>query len=283
MLSKNFFSLNRIISPALSIKDFIELTADCGLKYIELRNDLGDGNIIDHLKPGEVKKMCGDKDISIAAVNAIQKFNLPSNFRKAEEEIKRTAELCAEISCKAIILCPSNDTSDKRTREQFMADTAEALSLYAPVFKSLKITGLIEPLGFSECSIRGKKEAIKAIALSGSTGCTDPGSNECCYKVVHDSFHHYLGGDEEYFPHETGLIHISGVDNNIPDNEMRDCHRVLVTEKDRIGNKKQIREMDNQGYKGIISFEPFSDMIQKIDNKRLKTAISESIRFILDK
>ncbi len=272
MLSINRFSLNRIISPALSIKEFIDLTADCGLKYIELRNDLGDGNIIDQLKPGEVKKMCSDAGIEIAAINAIQKFNLPSNFRKAEEEIKKTAELCAEIGCKAIILCPNNDTNDRRTKEQFTADTAKALSLYAPFFKATGITGLVEPLGFSECSIRGKKEAVEAISLSGNG----------CYKVVHDTFHHYLGTDKKLYPHETGLIHISGVENIIADNEMRDSHRVLVTNKDRIGNKKQVKEMDAEGYKGIISFEPFSNVIQKTDKTALKKAVTESIRFILD-
>ena len=277
MLSTNRFSLNRIISPSLSIKDFIDLTADCGLKYIELRNDLGGGNIIDNLKPGEVKKMCNAAGIEIAAINAVQKFNLPSNFRKAEEEIKRTAELCAQIGCKAVILCPNNDTNDRRTREQFITDTAEALSLYAPVFKAAGITGLVEPLGFGECSIRGKKEAAEAISLSGNSG----GSG--CYKVVHDTFHHYLGTDKEFYPHETGLIHISGVEDIIADKEMRDSHRVLVTEKDRIGNKEQIKEMDALGYQGIISFEPFSQEIQKKDIKVLKKAISASIRFILDK
>ncbi|MCP5514878.1 MAG: TIM barrel protein [Spirochaetales bacterium] len=280
MLTANIFSLNRIISPELSLKEFIDLTADCGLKYIELRNDLGDGKIIDDLKPGEVKKMCKDAGIAIATINAIQKFNLPSNFKKAEEEIKRTAELCEAIACSAIILCPNNDTNDKRNAEQFIADTAEALSSYSPIFKNAGITGLIEPLGFGECSIRGKKDGIKAITLSG---CANPGSKECCYKVVHDTFHHYLGTDKEYFPHETGLIHISGVEDNIQDREMRDSHRVLVTDKDRIGNKKQIKDMDTQGYTGIISFEPFSNMIQKMDKTALKKAITESIRFILDK
>ena len=275
MLTANIFSLNRIISPALSLKEFIDLTAGCGLKHIELRNDLGDGKIIDDLKPGEVKKMCKDAGVAIATINAIQKFNLPSNFKKAEEEIKRTAELCEAIDCSAIILCPNNDTNDKRSAEQFIADTAEALSSYSAIFKNAGITGLIEPLGFGECSIRGKKDGIKAITLSGS--------KECCYRVVHDTFHHYLGTDKEYFPHETGLIHISGVEDNIADKEMRDCHRVLVTEKDRIGNKKQISDMDEQGYKGIISFEPFSQEIQKMDKDALKKAITESIRFILDK
>lgn len=283
MLTANRFSLNRIISPALSLKEFIDLTADCALEYIELRNDLGDGKIIDNLKPDEVKKMCSDAGLKIATINAIQKFNLPSNFKKAEEEIKRTADLCKVIGCSAIILCPNNDTNDRRSAEEFIADTAQALSLYSPIFKNAGITGLIEPLGFGECSIRGKKAAIKAITLSGSAGCTDPGNKECCYKVVHDTFHHYLGTDKEYFPHETGLIHISGVEDDIPDSKMRDSHRVLVTDKDRIENKKQVRDMDEKGYNGIISFEPFSAGIQKMDRNTLKKAVIESIRYINEK
>jgi 2-keto-myo-inositol isomerase len=273
MISKEQFSLNRIMCPALSIRDFLEMTSDCGLGYIELRNDLGSGEIIDNHNPAEINSMCRDKGITIAAINAIQKFNLPSNFSKAEEEIKRTAELCVSINCKAIILCPNNDKNDKRTASQFTTDTAEALSKYSRIFKSAGITGLVEPLGFGECSIRGKKAAIAAISRSGEGHL---------YKFVHDTFHHYLGTDSDFYPAQTGLIHISGVEDDIPDSEMRDCHRVLVTEKDRIGNKEQITAMVNLGYKGIISFEPFSDRVQKLEIKQLKKAVDDSISFIIN-
>jgi len=273
MISYEQFSLNRILCPSLSIREFLEMTAECGLNYIELRNDLGSGEIIDRHTPAEINSMCSDNGIAIAAINAIQKFNLPSNFEKAEEEIKRTADLCVSINCKAIILCPNNDKNDKRTASQFTEDTAAALSRYSRIFKNAGITGLVEPLGFVECSIRGKKAAIAAISRSGEGHL---------YKFVHDTFHHYLGTDNDFYPAQTGLIHISGVEDDIPDSEMRDSHRVLVTEKDRIGNKDQVSAMANLGYKGIISFEPFSDRVQKMEIKQLKKAINDSISFIIN-
>ncbi len=273
MISKERFSLNRIICPSLSVADFLGIAGQTGIKHIELRNDLEDTRITGNLPPKELNAMCRDKGIVIETINAVQKFNLPSSFRKAEDEIKKMADICGQINCKSIILCPNNDKQDKRSAEEFISDTAEALILYAPVFREAGITGLVEPLGFGECSIRGKKAAIEAISRSG---CSD------LYMVVHDTFHHYLGTDSDYYPAQTGLIHISGVEANIPDQEMRDCHRVLVTAKDRIGNKKQINDLESKGYRGIISFEPFSGDIQKLDKKTLSDEISASVRFIIN-
>jgi 2-keto-myo-inositol isomerase len=57
------------------------------------------------------------------------------------------------------------------------------------------------------------------------------------FKLVHDTFHHYLAGERELFPERTGLVHISGVeDRSLPHDEIRDGHRVLVSPGDLMDN-----------------------------------------------
>ena len=69
MITKKRFALNRIIYPNIPLKDFIEMTDSCGIQYIELRNDLGNGDIIDSLTASNVKKMCDEANISIISIN----------------------------------------------------------------------------------------------------------------------------------------------------------------------------------------------------------------------
>ncbi|HZK12520.1 MAG TPA: xylose isomerase, partial [Atribacterota bacterium] len=78
----------------------------------------------------------------------------------------------------------------------------------------------------------------------------------------------------------TGLVHISGVESNIPVNEYRDEHRVLVTEQDRLQTKKQIELLLKLGYAGDISFEPFSKKVQEMEIEKIKSAIDHSIECI---
>ena len=66
-------------------------------------------------------------------------------------------------------------------------------------------------------------------------------------------------------PALTGLVHISGVDDpSLAVAEMRDEHRVLVTEDDRLGNLAQIRGLFAAGYDGFLSFEPFAPEVQRL-------------------
>ena len=117
---------------------------------------------------------------------------------------------------------------------------------------------------------------MKAIQESGYT----------VYKIVHDTFHHHIGPDtfeiikNDYDIFYTGLVHISGVECNIPVDEYRDNHRILVTAQDRLQNKEQIELLLKLGYAGNISFEPFSKTIQEMEVEKIKSAINNSIEYI---
>jgi len=118
------------------------------------------------------------------------------------------------------------------------------------------LTGLVEPLGFEICSQRSKQEVVDAIqAVDGLN----------TFLMVHDTFHHHLAGEGQFFPELTGLVHISGVaDQGVPVAEMRDPHRVFVDQQDQLGNIEQINTLLKQGYQGYFSFELFSGEVHQL-------------------
>jgi 2-keto-myo-inositol isomerase len=260
MLSKARIALNRIVYPNVGMGEFLAITAELGLGKVELRNDLPGGRIIDDLKPDQVRNLTAKHRMQILTINALQKFNLPSNLGKATAELRVLIELARAIGCRAIVLCPNNDTADTRTAEQSQRDTVAALTAFRSLFEGSGILGYVEPLGFPESSLRSVLSASQAIREVGS------GS----YRIVYDTFHHCLGPDEaadiegKLDVSLVGLVHASGVEADLSKGEMKDGHRVLVTANDRVGNVEQIARLISRGYSGDVSLEPFSPDVQKL-------------------
>ena len=152
-----------------------------------------------------------------------------------------------------------------------MANGRETFALHCalkPILSDRGLIGLVEPLGFTICSLRSKREAAEAI-----DGIDGP------FKLVHDTFHHHLAGEADLFPALTGLVHISGVtDGAVQVDDMRDPHRVLVDEADRLDNVGQIRALSKAGYAGPFSFEPFSPAVYALGDPA--KALADSIAFI---
>ena len=276
MINRSKISLNRIIYPKLKLEDFFKFTKDLDLNKIELRNDLPGGKIIDDYSPEQLKDLSKKYGVEILTINALQKFNLDAILPKTLEELKKLTDLSQFIGCKAIVLCPNNDMNDKRDSEEIFKDTVKALKSFGPLFKDRGMQGYLEPLGFEECSLRSIVIAMKAIQESGYP----------VYKIVHDTFHHHIGPDtfdtiqNDYDISYTGLVHISGVESNIPVKEYRDNHRVLVSDQDKLQNKEQIALLLKLGYAGNISFEPFSQKVHEMEIEAIKSAIDHSIEYI---
>lgn len=276
MISRSKISLNRILLPSVSLEEFFKLSADMGLNKVELRNDLAGIGIIAPYSPEQVKGLSAKYNIKILTINALQKFNLGAVLPEILAELNELIRLCVAIDCEAIVLVPTNDATDKRDSEVIMQETLAALKALGPLFEDNGIWGYIEPLGFEECSLRSKSVALKAIQESG---CKN-------YKIVHDTFHHYLGPDtddtlkNDYDISYTGLVHVSGVESHIASNQYKDDHRILITDKDNLKNLEQIRLLIALGYKGDFSFEPFARDVQEMEIEALKAAINLSIDFI---
>ena len=277
MIDRKRFAVNRIAAPSLSLAAFYDLVASVGLNKVELRNDMGGKDPIDGMKGAEALALAKARGIEVATINALQKFNLPGARAKASLELDALLELALSIGCAAIVLCPNNEASDARNQAQRAADTVEALAAFGKRFEKAGILGYVEPLGFGISSLASLVVAQECIKKSGFS----------CYRIVHDTFHHHIGPEDlgilgkAYDVAYTGLVHISGVESDIAPSEYRDGHRVMVGPGDRMKNREQILRLDELGYKGLFSFEPFSTAVQKLGSAQLGEAIKASIDFIL--
>jgi 2-keto-myo-inositol isomerase len=168
------------------------------------------------------------------------------------------------------VLCPVNDVNWKPSPAERRTELRKALARLRPLLSAANVLGFIEPLGFAECSLRLKEEAVEAIEAVG-------GARE--FKLVHDTFHHFVAGEAKNFPQYTGLVHISGVvDAAATAATMRDPHRVLVDASDRIGNIEQLRALRAGGYRGAISFEPFAASVHA--SKTIEADLRASLNFV---
>ena len=269
----------------MSLEGFVRFTAGLGLSKVELRNDLPGKpdikDIIDGLDPKEVRKLFLNEGVSILSINALQKFNLPERRKDRIEELKGMLELSAAIDCPAVVLCPNNEKDDKRPPREKYIDTVHALVEYGPLFAEYGIAGYVEALGFGISSLASLPATVGAIKASGYG----------CYRTLFDTFHHYIGPDDKnifgmdglgtsYEIPYTGLVHISAVEENIPSDQLRDCHRILIGPMDRMGNKEIINRIDSMGYLGTFSYEPFSAEVQNMPPEKLAQEIEASLKFL---
>lgn len=261
------FALNHMCAPNLRIPQFFDLAVSLGLNAVEIRNDLAGNAILDGTTPASIKAEAEKRGIRIISINALQRFNEWKDARAAEAaELINYAAACG---AEALVLVPTNDNSGKADGVR-QANLRQALSALRPLLKAAGIVGFVEPLGFDACSLSRKSEAVDAIATlnAGDT-----------FRVVHDTFHHHLAGEDAVFPATTGLIHISGVtDPMVSVSDMRDSHRVLVDAKDRLDNVGQIRRLRAAGANAILSFEPFAAEVHDLADPQ--SALRQSIKFI---
>lgn len=261
------FSLNHMVAPKMAYDRFFDLTLALGLNAVEIRNDIP-ASLMGTKNAKAIARMAKERGITIVTVNALQRWNQWD--RKKAEEAKKLAEYTAETGAKALILVPTNDVKFRPATEKRLAGLREALAALAPILKENGLIGLVEPLGFEECSLRLKAEAIAAI---------DDIRQAKRFRVTHDTFHHYVAGEQEMFADRTGLIHISGVaDKTQSAATMRDPHRVLVDASDMIDNKGQVKKLMEAGYKGYVSFEPFAASFHK--DKAVARLLSRSMDFM---
>jgi len=205
-------------------------------------------------------------------INALYPFEDVKVLKENIEKLKGLIIEAKRINCPQIVMCPLNDSNDKRSAAQRADDLLTALTAYGPLFAETKMIGLIEPLGFEICSLRTKKAALEGIAK-----CNYPKS----YKLLHDTFHHYLSGETEIFPKETAIIHVSGVRAGKPKAAITDEDRILVTKDDIMDNRGQVGALLEAGCTAPISYEPFSSQVRDLPLSELKPQLQKSIDYLV--
>ena len=79
-----------------------------------------------------------------------------------------------------------------------------------------------------------------------------------------------------------GIVHASGVEVDLDRENMKDEHRVLVTDDDGMGNIEQITRLISLGYRGNVALEVFSARVQGMEKKDFLLAAARCIDFLLD-
>ena len=245
------FALNRMVAPRLPLPEFIDLAVALKADAIEIRNDLKGVEIENGTPAEQVRALCAEAGITVLSINALYPFDVWNDERRAQAIALAT--YARDCGAQGLVMCPLNDRTDPRSPAERHSGLRTALSGLAPILREYGILGFIEPLGFEECALRHKRSAVEAIKATGGLDV---------FRLVHDTFHHHLAHEHEFFPELTGLVHISGVeDAQTPLTSIRDGHRVLVGDADILGNASQIETLLSTGYRGYLSFEPFADSV----------------------
>jgi 2-keto-myo-inositol isomerase len=266
------FAINRISAPNMSYADFAAMSRRLGVDAVEIRNDLKGVELVDGTPAAEVGAITKANGLTLRSINALQRFEQFDAAREAEAIA--LADYAVASGTQSLVLCPTNDLKDGRSAEQRHADLVNALRKLQAILAERGLTGLVEPLGFEECAVRRKGQAVRAFEELGAPA-------KATFKLVHDTFHHHLAGEGLFFPDWTGLVHISGVeDKAVTVAEMRDGHRVLVGSADRLGNIAQLRTLLAAGYAGHASFEPFAAEIAAA--KDIEKQLAASMAYLQD-
>jgi len=269
------FAINRMLCPRLEVAEFLQLAAAVGLEQVELRNDLPRWAEIDQLGAEQFRRLAERLGVRVATINAVQKFNSPAHRESAAAESARLTALARAIGCGAVVLCPNNDPADNRTASQTYSDTVQSLRVLGPIFAAGGVTGLVEPLGFPESSLDSLLTAQSAVADSGAN-----------FRLVYDTFHHYLGQDDARAIERdldislVGMVHASGVRRDRLRPGLRDEDRGLVDHHDAIGNREQIARLRRLGYAGPVSLEPFAPDLAALSRAELVPTLERSLRLL---
>ncbi len=240
------FGLNHKTMPFDATASVLDAACEMGCAGVELRNDLA-RPLFDGQPPTVIRDAAQRKQLRILALAEVYGFN--ENSAATCQKVLDLIDLAQGCGAEAIALIPRIETAPVARDVQRRLLKASLLALQ-PSFEHSGIIGLIEPLGFSNSTLRFKAD-VKAVF--------DDIANPSCFALIHDTFHHALSGETDVFANETRIVHISGVtDPTVKFADMTDAYRGLVDGQDRLANVQQISDLRAQGYDGPFSFEVFS-------------------------
>lgn len=269
------FCVNRKIAPNLTLENFFRLVTRCGLNKVELRNDMPDGKVTDSLGDAQLNALAAEYNIEIVTINALGMFNLLEDQAALFKNAETLLQQAQAIHSKAVVMCPHCNAGDQRSDTQKRADTLAALQLLAPLFKHYGIQGYVEPLGFGISSLRSSLLTQSIIRDSGAP-----------YKIVLDTFHHYLSDiaqqdfDTQIQVDQIGLVHLSGVEDPLTKAALTDEERIMLSDKDRLASITQVHNLERLGYQGTYSFEPFSSQLNSWTESDIEREIRRSIALL---
>ncbi|MEN9010492.1 MAG: TIM barrel protein [Yoonia sp.] len=255
-------SLNHKTMPSVSSFALLNAARELGCVGVELRNDLAQA-LFDGKDPSVIRDAAESRALRILALAEVYGFN--DNDDTSRAKVRDLIGLAKGCGAEAIALIPRIGTAPvaRGVQRDLLRD---ALGRLQPMFEEAGIMGLVEPLGFSNSSLRLKRDALAVLSDLG---------NPRCFALIHDTFHHALSGETDVFAKATKIVHISGVtDPTVRFDDMTDAERGLVDDQDRLGNIDQIVALRAQGYAVPLSFEAFSPHVHGLENPVANIALS---------
>ncbi|EOS95104.1 inosose isomerase [Erwinia tracheiphila PSU-1] len=105
------------------------------------------------------------------------------------------------------------------------------------------------------------------------------------FKLLINTFHHHLypAADSKFSQvniAQIGLVHLSGVEDTRPREELTDDERIMLTHSDYLQTCKQVQHLESRGYRGIYAFEPFAPEPANWNEVKIRQEIQNSIMLI---
>ena len=182
------FAINHMSTPRLSTREFLDLAARLGCSGVELRNDLVDKKLTDQFWfDGEEPAVIGEhaRHLGLRLLGLSEAYGFNDWSESMQRKVAALIAQARKSGAESISLIPSNagghGSDSERARK-----LESALRLILPMLEEADMVALIEPLGFVTSSLRRKSEAVAAIEAVGGAGR---------FKLVHDTFHHYLAAE----------------------------------------------------------------------------------------
>lgn len=236
-------ALNHMTTPRLDWRALLMLAKRTGCAGVEFRNDLG-RPLFEGFTAETVCEEAQALGLRIFGLSQVGMFNDWSDAKA--QEVASLITIAQDLEAETISLIPRSDGTGLDDLDAVKTALREIL----PLLEEADMTALVEPLGFVQSSLRTKAEAIEAIEAVGGAGR---------FRLVHDTFHHFLSGETEIFADWTGMVHVSGVtDPDISLVTIADRDRGVVTEDDRMDNLGQLSALKAAGYTGPVSMEAFA-------------------------
>lgn len=280
MISTERFCLNRKAAPAIPLDQTIPFVSSVGINNIELRNDLygapDNQTILDNLDNNKVKDLLVKYNVSVESINAIGNMDKREAIDENIKSLTEMLDIAKGLNLKNIIFCPVRSSEDVRKPSQRIDEAVANLKEYSQVLKEYGVNGLLEPLGFTDSTLRTPWEGQQVIEKSGVEN----------FKLVADTFHYYLANVNEtdfrdkVNPEFIGLVHLSSVVSKKDRGALDDQDRYMLADDDIMKSAEWAKRIEDSGYRGLYAFEPFSDDLKEWNISKVQSELLKSVKMV---
>src|SRR5690349_17571466 len=126
------FAINRTCTPHLPLDAFLDLAMAAKVEAVEIRNDLPGQEFMNGMSAADLRRQLDDAGLSVASVNALQRFNDWTPEREAEA--RDLAAYAAELGAPGLVMCPVVDEAHGWSEAELEGKLRDALRGLRPIF-----------------------------------------------------------------------------------------------------------------------------------------------------